>query len=70
MKKAGECPDTMAFCHLELQGLTIALIKLADDKERDIRLEVRAHKLTTVQTLIKTPQLTASLISAPPLLKL
>lgn len=41
MKKAGECSESMKFCHSELQSLSLALVRIADDPERDIRLEVR-----------------------------
>ena len=41
MKKAGECSESMKFCHSELQDLSLALVRIADDPERDIRLEVR-----------------------------
>ena len=40
MKKAGECSESMKFCHSELQELSLALVRIADDPERDIRLEV------------------------------
>ena len=41
MKKAGECTESMKMCHVELQELSLALVKIADDTERDIRLEVK-----------------------------
>ena len=40
MKKAGECSESMKVCHSQLQELSLALVKIADDTERDIRLEV------------------------------
>ena len=40
MKKAGECSESMKFSHSELQDLSLALVRIADDPERDIRLEV------------------------------